>query len=175
MTLILTFNFNISQLWERSVTKLCCIRLKYTAISKICGTMARLAPANLYVLVRVTHNCFLRHSIIGGMVTKEKRLCSSRNGNSLVANSWDITSKFGQTDIHSNQKSRALHCHHNVPNESSSHQTTQWKNVSEQTDNYLQQCNDDSPLSTSTKILSDTSSQWSQWNDDWYWENGGEI
>lgn len=147
-------------------------------IWKICGIMARLALANLYVLVLVSHNCFLRHSIIGGMDTRAKKRCSSRNGSLDLANSLGTTSKFGRTDTHSSQRSRDPLYHLNAHEELSSHLITPYKNVSELTPRCWQQCKDGSLKLISTQIHSDTNSQYSQSTDDWnawYWENGGET
>lgn len=131
----------------------------------------------------------LWHSIIGGMVTKEKRQCSSRNGRSPVASSLATTSKSGQIAMLSNQKLRDPLCHLNAQDELWSLQTTRFKNASEQIQHCWQRSEDDSPKSTSTTTHSSTPSRVSShptdspetsledwWcEDDWYWENGGET
>jgi hypothetical protein len=95
--------------------------------------MALRALANPYVLAIPFLNCFSRRSIIGGTATKEKKLSLSKNGSWVAENFWDITSKFGQTDIHSNQKSKDRLYHLKDQNGSSSHQTTASMNASELT------------------------------------------
>lgn len=189
MKLMLTFNCNISKLCVRFETRRCFNSLRFRVILKIYGIMARQGLANLFVLVLVSHNCFLRHSIIGGMVTKEKRQCSSRNGRSPVASSLATTSKSGQIAMLSNQKLRDPLCHLNAQDELWSLQTTRFKNASEQIQHCWQRSEDDSPKSTSTTTHSSTPSRVSShptdspetsledwWcEDDWYWENGGEI
>ena len=159
MTLMPTFNCNTTLRFARSATKLCFNSLSSKGPLKICGIMARLALANHFVLVLASHNCFLRHSIIGGMDTRVKKPCSSKNGNSLVANSLDITSRFGQTATPSNQKSRDPLCHLNAQDELLSHPTIPFKSASELMRLYYPHYVADSPKSTSTITLSSTSSR----------------
>ena len=183
MILMLTFNCNTTQRFAKFATRLFCNNRKSTVTLKICGTLARLEAASLCVLVLASHNCFLRHSIIGGMATKERRLFSSRNGRSAVQSSWGTTSKYGQTDIRSSLKSRDPLCHLNDPRELSSLPTTHYRNVSEETQHCWQHSEEDSRKSTSENILLRTSSRPSSpqtdspttSDDDWWLWNGGEL
>ena len=188
MTLMPTFNCNTTLRFARSETKLCFSSLRFRVIWRICGIMARLALANHFVLVLVSHNCFLRHSIIGGMDTRARRPCSSKSGSSPVANSLDTTSRFGLTATHSNQRSRDPLCHLSAHEELLSHPTIPFKTASELMKLYYPHCVADSPKSTSTITLSSTSSRPSSpqtgspttsadWNsqDSWYMWNGGEF
>lgn len=189
MKLMLTYNYNIIKRYERFATRHCFNSLRFRVIWRICGTMARQAQASRFVLERDSHSCSSRHSITGGMDTKERRRCSSRNGRSPLASSWDITSRFGQTDTHSSQKSRDPLCHLNAHDELWSHQTTLCKNALERTQHCSRLSDAASRKSISTNIHSSTSnspsshqtdspttSHSSQSNDMWwYWENGGEL
>lgn len=133
---------------------------------KICGILARPALENPFVLVKSFPHSILRRSIIGGMATKEKKPCLSTSGNYHLENSWDITSKFGQTDTLSSLKSRDPLCHLSAQKESSSLQTIPFRNVSDLTQLCWQLSNEDSLKSISTNNLTDT---WSNATDDWYW------
>lgn len=53
MKLMLTFNCNIIKRCERFATRLCFNSHRFRAIWRICGTMARQAPANRFVSRRV--------------------------------------------------------------------------------------------------------------------------
>lgn len=177
-----TSNCNTTRRFERFEMRLCCNSRISTVISKTCGISARLEAASLCVLVLVSHNCFLRHSIIGGMATKERTQFSSRNGRSRAQNSWGTTSKSGQTDIRSSLRSRDPHFHHRDQDVLSSHQTTLFKNVSEETQHCWQHSEEGSRKSTSDSILLRTSSRPSSpqtdspttSDDGWWLWNGGE-
>ena len=184
MTLMLTFNCNTTRLFAKFETRLCCNSLKSTVISKICGILARLELASLSVLVPLSPHCFLRHSIIGGMATKERTPSSSRSGKLPAQSSWGTISKSGQTDIRSSLRSRVPLCRPNDPRELSSRQTTLYRNVSEETQHCWQHSGEDSKKSTLTSIPLYTSnrlppyqadSPTSEDGDDWWMWNGGEY
>ena len=191
MRLMPTFNFNTMLLFAKFVTKLFCNSQPFKEILRIYGIMARQAPANLCVLVLASHNCFLRHSITGGMATREKRQCLSKNGRLEAENSWDTTSKFGRTDIRSSRKSRDPLCHLNARDELSSRQTIHCKNASvpirhcsrhsdadsskwTSTPSHFSTSNRPSSLQTDSPTTSAEDDDWDSW-DEWYYENGGEI
>lgn len=168
MKLTHIFNYNTSQHWEKFETKPCFNVQQSRVPLRICGIMARLAQANHYVLAKHTQLFFSRRSIIGGMDMKAKKQCSSMNGNYHQENSWDIISKYGLTDIHSNQKSKEPLCHLNDQNVSSSHLTIPYKNALELTHHYSQQFKDDSRKSISTQILTNT---YNNVIDEWSWSD----
>ena len=187
MTLMRTFNCNTIRLFAKSATRLFCNNLKSTVTWRTCGIMARQELANLCVLVLDSPHCFLRHSIIGGMATKERTPSSSRSGKLGVQSSWGITSKSGQTDIRSSLRSKDPLCRPKDPRESSSHQTTLYRNVSEETQHCWLHSKEDSQKLTSTNILSLTSNRLpphqadspttsvDECDDEWWMWNGGEF
>ncbi len=179
----LTFNCNITLRFAKFATRLCFSSQASAVTLKICGILARLEAASLCVLVLVSPHCFLRHSIIGGMATKEKRLYSSRSGRSPVQSSLDTTSRSGRTDIHSSQKSRVPPCHRRDQGVLSSRPTTHFRSVSEETQHCWQLSGEGSRKSTSENILLRTSSRPSSpqtdspttSDDEWWLWNGGEF
>ena len=185
MTLMLTFNCNTIRRFAKFATRLFCNSLRSMAILKICGILARQGLANLFVLVLRSPHCFLRHSIIGGMATKERTPSSSRSGRLPVQSSWGTISKSGQTDTRSSLRSKGPLCLPNDPRGLSSHRTTLYRNVSEETQHCWQHSDADSQKSTLTNIHSLTLSHPSTYrpdsptnsdsDDSWWMWNGGEI
>jgi len=156
--LIHTFNCNTTTRCVAFETTNSSKALHCKEIWKICGTMARLAAANLCVLELNSPIVSSRHSITGGMDIKEKKQFLSRNGNSQAHVSLDTISRYGQTDTLSNQKSREQCCHHNDLKGSSSQATTQWKNALDTTRHCWLQSTGVSSPSTSESTHTSTSS-----------------